>query len=69
MVQGDRGVKGVVESKYQTLSSLAAWQKPVAEDKYKSKTGEKNSSKQDNKYGSWGPLFKNKQNFVNMHCC
>jgi hypothetical protein len=20
-------------------------------------------------YGAWGPLYKNKQNFVNMHSC
>lgn len=27
------------------------------------------SSRKDDKYGSWGPIFKNKENFVNMHTC
>lgn len=27
------------------------------------------TQKTDNKYGSWGPVFKNKENFVNMHLC
>lgn len=26
-------------------------------------------SRKDDKYGSWGPIFKNKENFVNMHTC
>lgn len=26
-------------------------------------------NKQDNKYGSWGPVYKNKEHFVNMHIC
>lgn len=27
------------------------------------------SSRKDEKYGSWGPIFKNKENFVDMHTC
>lgn len=27
------------------------------------------SSRKDDKYGSWGPIFKNKDNFVDMHTC
>ncbi|XP_024892248.1 probable serine/threonine-protein kinase dyrk1 [Temnothorax curvispinosus] len=27
------------------------------------------SSRKDDKYGSWGPIFKNKENFVDMHTC
>nr|CAD7265100.1 unnamed protein product [Timema shepardi]CAD7575172.1 unnamed protein product [Timema californicum] len=23
----------------------------------------------DSKYGSWGPVYKNRQNFVDMHLC
>lgn len=23
----------------------------------------------DNKYGAWGPVYKDKQNFINMHIC
>lgn len=25
--------------------------------------------KNDKKYGAWGPVYKNKENFVNMHIC
>jgi len=24
-------------------------------------------SSKDDKYGTWGPTFKNKENFINMH--
>jgi len=27
------------------------------------------SSRKDDKYGSWGPIFKNKENFIDMHTC
>lgn len=27
------------------------------------------ASKKNDKYGSWGPIFKNKDNFVDMHIC
>lgn len=27
------------------------------------------SSRKDDKYGSWGPIFKNKENFIDMHIC
>lgn len=23
----------------------------------------------DNKYGAWGPVYKDRQNFINMHLC
>ncbi|EFN86923.1 hypothetical protein EAI_15794 [Harpegnathos saltator] len=25
--------------------------------------------RKDDKYGAWGPIFKNKENFINMHIC
>lgn len=27
------------------------------------------NGKSDNKYGAWGSVYKNKENFVNMHIC
>ncbi|KAH0953875.1 hypothetical protein HN011_000567 [Eciton burchellii] len=25
--------------------------------------------RKNDKYGSWGPIFKNKENFIDMHIC
>ncbi|KYQ50451.1 hypothetical protein ALC60_10464 [Trachymyrmex zeteki] len=30
-------------------------------------SSQQQSSSKNDKYGSWGPIFKNKENFVNMH--
>lgn len=27
------------------------------------------STNKSEKYGSWGPVYKNKQNFIDMHIC
>ena len=27
------------------------------------------SANKNDKYGSWGPVYKNKQNFIDMHIC
>lgn len=27
------------------------------------------SQNKNDKYGSWGPVYKNKQNFIDMHIC
>ncbi|XP_017792916.1 PREDICTED: myb-like protein M [Habropoda laboriosa] len=27
------------------------------------------STNKKDKYGSWGPVYKNKQNFIDMHIC
>ncbi|EZA59231.1 hypothetical protein X777_15874, partial [Ooceraea biroi] len=27
------------------------------------------SPRKNDKYGSWGPIFKNKENFIDMHIC
>jgi len=29
----------------------------------------KNGQSEQNQYGSWGPMFKNKSNFAEMHFC
>jgi len=66
MVQGECGVKTIaVDSKHDAYAAMTAKSKPVIKEK-EQKTS---SSKQDNKYGPWGPIFKNKENFVNMHFC
>jgi hypothetical protein len=33
------------------------------------KDGYKKQQEQKPQYGAWGPVFKNKQHFANMHTC
>ncbi|CAK9795135.1 hypothetical protein ANTPLA_LOCUS251 [Anthophora plagiata] len=35
---------------------------------YQQQSQQQSTNKKD-KYGSWGPVYKNKQNFIDMHIC
>lgn len=47
-----------------SVSAFGSKQPQYDSSKYSSNV--KNDSQ---KYGAWGPVFKNKDNFVNMHLC
>lgn len=38
-------------------------------NEFQKQTQHQQSNKNDQKYGVWGPVYKNKENFVNMHIC
>lgn len=69
MVQGERALcksscVALDRSNESKRTGFAAMHKKEGERKLSSV-----NNKTDSKYGSWGPVFKNKENFVNMHLC
>lgn len=59
MVHTDILIKGPYEDtrKNKNASSAHQQQRP------------QQSENKNDKYGSWGPVYKNKQNFIDMHIC
>lgn len=41
--------------------------KHISDQKYQSSV--RTDTGKNTKYGAWGPIYKNKQNFINMHNC
>lgn len=71
MVQGERALcKSSCEvserSNDSKLAGFTAMHKREEERKLADKSV---ANKTDSKYGAWGPVFKNKEHFVNMHLC
>lgn len=69
MVQGERALcksscEALDRSNESKRAGFASMHKKEAERKLSV-----TNNKTDSKYGSWGPVFKNKENFVNMHLC
>ncbi|CAL7938570.1 unnamed protein product [Xylocopa violacea] len=40
-----------------------------ASSEHRQQSQQQQSANKNDKYGSWGPIYKNKQNFVDMHVC
>lgn len=70
MVQGN--TKGCITNvNYNTApsKSVGAVAESFTKQVQPKKQEEKKSKCQDKKYGAWGPVFKNRQNFLDMHYC
>lgn len=69
MVQGERAILqnccNVLERSQE--SKAAGFNAMQKKDEEKRKIEEKVPI--DKKYGSWGPVFKNNEHFLNMHIC
>lgn len=71
MVQGERALSKsscdvLDRSNDSKRAGFAAMHKKEEERKL---ADNKSVANKDSKYGSWGPVFKNKDHFVNMHLC
>lgn len=71
MVQGERALcKSSCEALDRSNESKRAGFAAMHKKEEERKSADRSSvNKTDSKYGSWGPVFKNKENFVNMHLC
>lgn len=41
----------------------------VRKEKNQAALGRQQQMNKTEKYGAWGPVYKNKQNFIDMHIC
>ncbi|CAG0893815.1 unnamed protein product [Darwinula stevensoni] len=56
--------KNKCEYKKNAQGTQSSWQRSVQSSSSSSSVG---ATSNNQKYGAWGPTFKNKQNFVDMH--
>ncbi|PSN38344.1 hypothetical protein C0J52_12693 [Blattella germanica] len=67
MVQGG---ERCTSSSVLDCASRASSSRKAGFEAIQKKTEEKKMEDQKkSQYGSWGPVYKNKQNFINMHIC